>query len=415
MSDLSQRRVVITGLGILSPVGLGVDDTWSSLLAAKSGIGEITLFDASEYPVRIAGQVWGFEPEDYFSAKEARKLDRYEQLALVAARQAMEDAGLTRETLDGDRTGVLIGTGLGGLETLQSVADVIRDKGPKRVKPFTIPKIIGNLAAGLVSIEYGARGPNLASVSACATGAHSIGDAARLIAMGDADTMIAGGAEATVGPICLAGFASMKALSTRNDEPEKASRPFDLGRDGFVTAEGSTVVVLELLENAQARGAHLYAEVAGYGQSADAYHITSPDPEGRGAGLAMRNALADAGLGPEDIQYVNAHGTSTPGGDIAETKALKAVFGERASDLWVSSTKSCTGHLLGASGALEAAVLALAIDRNEVPPTANLETPDPECDLDYVPGKSRKREITAGLTNSFGFGGTNVSLALTAA
>ena len=405
---------MLTGIGILSPVGIGIEDTWSSLLAAKSGIRKITLFDASEYPARIAGQVWDFDVDDHFSPKEARKLDRYQQFALVAARQAMADAGLSAETIDGDRTGVVIGTGLGGLETLHAVANLLSDKGPKRVSPFTIPKLIGNLGAGLVSIEYGARGPNLASVSACATGAHSIGDAARLIAMGDADAMIAGGAEATVGPICLGGFAAMKALSTRNDEPERASRPFDLDRDGFVAAEGATVVVLELLENAKARGAHIYAEIAGYGQSADAYHITRPDPESKGAQQAMRNALADADLGEGDFQYVNAHGTSTPGGDIAETHALKAVFAERASDLWISSTKSCTGHLLGASGALEAAILALAIDRNEVPPTANYETPDPQCDLDYVPGKSRKREISAGLTNSFGFGGTNVSLALTA-
>ncbi len=405
---------MLTGLGMLSPVGIGIEETWSSLLAARSGIREITLFDASEYPTRIAGQVWDFQADDHFSPKEARKLDRYQQFALVAARQAMEDAGLSAKTIDSDRTGVVIGTGLGGLETLHSVADLLSDKGPKRVNPFTIPKLIGNLGAGLVSIEFGARGPNLASVSACATGAHSIGDAARLIAMGDADAMIAGGAEATVGPICLAGFAAMKALSTRNDDPEKASRPFDLDRDGFVAAEGAAVVVLELLENAKARGAHIYAEIAGYGQSADAYHITSPDPESKGAQLAIRNALDDAGLGTGDFQYVNAHGTSTPAGDIAETNALKAVFAERASDLWISSTKSCTGHMLGAAGALEAAILALAIDRNEVPPTANYETPDPECDLDYVPSKSRQREISAGLTNSFGFGGTNVALALTA-
>ncbi len=401
-------------MGILSPVGIGIEETWSSLVVGKSGIREITLFDASEFPARIGGQVWDFEPRDYFVSKETRRLDRQQQFALVAARQAVEDAGLSAETIDGDRTGVVIGTGLGGLETLHAVADLLRDKGPKRVNPFTIPKIIGNLAAGLISIEYAARGPNLASVSACATGAHSIGDAARLIAMGDADAMIAGGAEATVGPICLAGFAAMKALSTRNEEPDKASRPFDLDRDGFVAAEGAAVVMLELLENAKARGAHIYAEIAGYGQSADAHHITSPDPEGEGAQLAIRHALDDARLGEGDIQYVNAHGTSTPAGDITETKALKAVFGERASDLWISSTKSCTGHLLGAAGAFEAAVLALAIERDQGPPTANYETPDPECDLDYVPGKSRQREITAGLSNSFGFGGTNVTLALTA-
>ncbi len=405
---------MITGIGLLSPVGIGVEDNWSALLAAKSGIGPITLFDAHDYPVRIAGEVSTFRVEDHFAPKEARRLDRYEQFAMVAARQAVADAGLDAESLDGDRTGVLIGSGLGGLETLHAVADVLRDKGPRRVSPFTVPKIIANLAAGLVSIEFGARGPNLASVSACATGAHSIGDAARLIAMGDADAMIAGGAEATVGPIGLAGFAAMKALSDRNDEPEKASRPFDLNRDGFVAAEGAAVVMLELLDRARARGARIYAEVAGYGQSADAYHITSPDPDGRGARLAMQRALDDAGLAPADVQYVNAHGTSTPYNDAIETLALKTVFGAHAGALWISSTKGCTGHMLGAAGALEAAVTALAIDRKAVPPTANYETPDPECDLDYVPGKPREREIRAALSNSFGFGGTNVCLALTA-
>lgn len=406
--------MVITGIGLLSPVGIGVEDNWSALLAAKSGIGPITLFDAHDYPVRIAGEVSTFRVDDHFLPKEARKLDRYEQFAVVAARQAVADAGLDAESLDGDRTGVLIGSGLGGLETLHAVADVLRDKGPRRVSPFTVPKIIANLASGLVSIEFGARGPNLASVSACATGAHSIGDAARLIAMDDADAMIAGGAEATVGPICLAGFAAMKALSDRNDEPEKASRPFDLNRDGFVAAEGAAVVMLELLDRARARGARIYAEVAGYGQSADAYHITSPDPDGRGARLAMQRALDDAGLAPADVQYVNAHGTSTPYNDAIETLALKSVFGAHAGALWISSTKGCTGHMLGAAGALEAAVTALAIDRKAVPPTANYETPDPECDLDYVPGKSREREVRAALSNSFGFGGTNVCLALTA-
>jgi 3-oxoacyl-[acyl-carrier-protein] synthase II len=405
---------VITGIGIVSPVGIGTEESFAGLLAAKSGIGKISLFDASGYPVRIAGEVPGFEPERWFSSKDARKLDRYEQFAVVAAREAMADAGLDRDSLDGDRTGVLIGSGLGGLESLQAAADVIREKGPQRVSPFTIPKIIANLAAGLVSIEFGARGPNLACVSACATGAHSLGDAARLIAMGDADAMIAGGAEATIGPICLASFAAMKALSSRNDEPERASRPFDRERDGFVAAEGAAVLVLELYEKARARGARIYAELSGYGQSADAHHITSPDPDGRGAALAMQHALDDAQLAPGDVQYLNAHGTSTPYNDAIETRAIKTVFGPHASQLWISSTKSCTGHMLGAAGAFEAAVTALAIHRGQVPPTANLETPDPECDLDYVPGKSRKREISAALSNSFGFGGTNVCLALRA-
>ena len=405
----------MTGLGLLSPVGIGIENNWTAILDARSGIGEITLFDASDYPVRIAGEVTDFCGSNFFSSKELRKLDRYEQFAIVAARMAVEDAGLDRTSLEGDRTGVLIGTGLGGLESFWDAVVTIRDKGPKRVSPFTIPKIIANLASGYVSIEFGARGPSLASVSACATGAHSIGDAARLIAMGDADAMIAGGVEAAVGPVCLAGFAAMKALSTRNDDPTTASRPFDLNRDGFVAAEGAAVVTLELLEKARARGARIYAEVAGYGQSSDAYHITSPDPDGRGAQLAMRNALADAGLAADGIQYINAHGTSTPFNDAIETAAVKGVFGAAADDLWISSTKGCTGHLLGAAGALEAAYTALAIQRNEAPPTANYETPDPECDLDYVPCKSRQREISAALSNSFGFGGTNVCLALTRA
>jgi 3-oxoacyl-[acyl-carrier-protein] synthase II len=403
----------VTGLGLLSPVGIGIDENWNALLEARSGIGEITLFDASDYPVRIAGEVTNYSGAEHFSSKELRKLDRYEQFAIVAARMAVEDAGLDRASLDGDRTGVVIGTGLGGLETFWDAVLTIRDKGPKRLGPFTIPKIVANLASGYVSIEFGARGPNLASVSACATGAHSIGDAARLIAMGDADAMIAGGVEATVGQVCLAGFAAMKALSTRNDDPATASRPFDLNRDGFVAAEGAAVVTLELLEKARARGARIYAEVAGYGQSADAYHITSPDPDGAGAQLAMRNALDDAGLTASHIQYVNAHGTSTPFNDAIETAAVKAVFGAAADDLWISSTKGCTGHLLGAAGSLEAAYTMLAIQRSEVPPTANYETPDPECDLDYVPCKPRRREIQAALSNSFGFGGTNVCLALT--
>ena len=403
---------MITGLGLLSPVGIGIEKNWSALLEGESGIGEITLFDATDYPVRIAGEVSEFAGSDYFANKELRRLDRYQQFAIVAARMAVEDAGLERDSLDGDRTGVLIGTGLGGLETLWDAAETIRDKGPRRLGPFAIPKIIANMASGHVSIEFGARGPNLCSVSACATGAHSIGDAARLIAMGDADAMIAGGVEATVGQICMAGFASMKALSTRNEDPTRASRPFDLDRDGFVASEGGAVVMLELLEKARERGARIYAEVAGYGQSADAYHITSPDPDGRGAQAAMRNALEDAGLSPSDVQYVNAHGTSTPFNDAIETAAAKAVFGPAADSLWISSTKGCTGHLLGAAGAIEAAYTALAIHRGEVPPTANYETPDPACDLDYVPGKFRRRAITAALSNSFGFGGTNVCLAL---
>lgn len=363
--------------------------------------------------MRIAGEVAAYDAGAYFTTKEARKLDRYEQFSVVASRMAVEDAGLSRETIDGDRTGVLIGTGFGGLLTFEDAQETLRSKGPKRVGPFTIPKIIANMASGLVSIEFGARGPNLASVSACATGAHSIGDAARLIAMNDVDAMIAGGTEATIAPICLAGFAAMKALSTRNEDPQAASRPFDLNRDGFVAAEGAAVVMLELMEKARARGARIYGEVAGYGQSADAYHITSPDPEGRGAQLAMKNALTDAGLSPDDVQYINAHGTSTPFNDAIETRAIRSVFGPSVDGLCVSSTKGCTGHLLGAAGAIEAAYTALAVHRGQVPPTANYETPDPECDLDYVPGKAREQSVGAALSNSFGFGGTNVCLALT--
>jgi 3-oxoacyl-[acyl-carrier-protein] synthase II len=383
-------------------------------VAGESGIAEITSFDTSDFPARIAGEVTDFEPDDYFTTKEARRLDRYEQFAIVGSRMAMEDAGLSKDTIDGDRMGVLIGTGFGGLHTLTEAQTTLRDRGPRKLSPFTIPKIVGNMASGLVSIEFGARGPNLSSVSACATGAHSIGDASRLIAYGDADYMIAGGSESTIVPICIAGFAAMKALSTRNDDPKTASRPFDLNRDGFVAAEGAAIVVLELLEHAEARGARIYAEVAGYGQSADAHHITSPDPDGRGALAAMRKAITDAGLRPDDIQYINAHGTSTQFNDAIETKAIKSLFGSAVDGLCVSSTKGCTGHLLGAAGAIEAAYTALAIERSQIPPTANYETPDPDCDLDYVPGKARSQTVRAALSNSFGFGGTNVSLAFAA-
>ena len=406
---------MITGIGLLTPVGLDRESSWQGLLAGRSGIGPITRFDATDFPVRIAGEVSDYDWTPHFSKKESRKIDRYQQFSLVAAREAVSDAGLDKDALDSARTGVLIGTGFGGLETLQETSETLAEKGPRRLSPFLIPKIIPNLAAGLVSIEFDCRGPNLASVSACSTSAHCIGDAARLIAMGDVDAMIAGGSEATISPICIGGFGAMKALtSTHNDDPERASRPFDLHRDGFVAAEGAGIVMLELLDHAVARGARIYAEVAGYGQSSDAHHITMPDPEGDGARRAMQAALDDAGLNASDISYVNAHGTSTPFNDKIETHAIKTVFGSHANDLWISSTKSCTGHLLGAAGAVETIAVALAIDRSQVPPTANLETPDPECDLDYVPEKSREREIRAGISNSFGFGGTNVCLALTA-
>ena len=405
---------MITGLGLVTPLGIGTEQNWSALLSGRSGIREIDLFDPTGYAVRIAGQVWDFEASKCFKPKELKKMDRFAQFALLAARLAGEDAGLPTPVPepDSERTGVVIGSGLGGLDTIQNTIETIQSQGPSRVRPFTIPRIIANMGPGIVSIEFGARGPNLSTVSACATGSHCVGDAARLIAMDEADVMIAGGAEATIGPVALSGFASMKALSTRNSEPERASRPFDADRDGFVCSEGAGVVVLELLESAQRRGARIYAEVAGYGQSADAYHMTAPDPTGRGAQKAMRNAIADAGLDPSDIQYINAHGTSTRFNDPIESQSIEKVFGDHARELWVSSTKSCTGHMLGAAGAVEAIYTALALAHQKVPPTINYETPDPECGLDYVPGESRSGRIEVALSNSFGFGGANVCLVL---
>ncbi len=410
----SSRRVVITGVGLVTPLGVGTDANWSALLSGRSGIGPITRFDARDHPVRIAGEVPGFDADAWFGRKEARKMDPFIHFALAAARLAAEDAGLPRpfDEAERERAGVLLGVGLGGLSTLEESIEVLRTKGPSRVSPFCIPRLIPNMAAGQISMEFQAFGPNLGSSSACATGAHSIGDAARLIAMGDADVMLAGGAEATITPLAVAGFAALRALSRRNGDPTHASRPFDAERDGFVAAEGAGVVVLERLERALARGARIYAELAGYGQSSDAYHITAPDPEGRGAQRAMRNALADAGLAPEAIGYLNAHGTSTEFNDAVETKAIKAVFGDDARRLWVSSTKSMTGHMLGAAGAVEAIYSALAIARGEVPPTMNYEHPDPECDLDYVPNEPRHARLEAVLSNSFGFGGANACLVL---
>ncbi|MCA9527803.1 MAG: beta-ketoacyl-ACP synthase II [Myxococcales bacterium] len=404
-----ERRVVVTGIGLVTPVGIGTEATWTALMAGKSGIGPITRFDATDYPARIAGEVADFDPEQFIERRDAKKMDRFIQFAVAAANMATADAGIL-PLADPERVGVLVGVGLGGLETLEEGFEVVTTRGPRRVSPFTIPKLIGNMAPGHISMITGARGPNLSSVSACATGAHSIGDAARLIAMDDADVMIAGGAEATITRLGIAGFAAMKALSTRNDEPERASRPFDLGRDGFVSAEGAGVVVLEELEHARARGAHIYCEILGYGQSSDAFHMTRPSPEGEGAQGAMRNALRDAGLPPEAVAYINAHGTSTPYGDQIEILAIRRVFGEHAEKLMVSSTKSMTGHMLGAAGAVELAVCALAVDRGQVPPTINVDEPDPECDLDLVPHEGRAVPVPVALSNSFGFGGTNVSL-----
>ena len=406
------RRVVITGIGLITPLGVGTEPTWSALLEGRSGVGPITRFDASDFSVQIAGEVSDFDPLVWVPKKEARHMDRFIHFAIAAAQLAFDDAGLSTPLPNPERCGALIGVGLGGLESLELAAKTLAERGPRRLSPFMIPQLIANLAPGQVSMRLGLQGPNLSSVSACATGAHSLGDAARLIAWGEADVMVAGGAEATITPLGVGGFAAMKALSTRNNAPEAASRPFDIGRDGFVASEGAGVLVLESLEHAQARGATIYAELAGYGQSSDAHHITLPAPDGRGARAAMRLALEDAGLNPSDVGYLNAHGTSTPAGDIAESKAIRAVFGEASDQLWVSSTKSMLGHMLGAAGSVEAAVCALALKHGEVPPTINLDAPDPECDLDYVPHTARSRALKATLTNSFGFGGTNVSLAL---
>ncbi|MBE3587197.1 MAG: beta-ketoacyl-ACP synthase II [Thermoanaerobacteraceae bacterium] len=404
------NRVVVTGLGVISPVGTGVEPFWSNLTAGKSGVGLITRFDASAYSTRFAAEVKDFDPARYIDKKEARRMDRFTQFALAAAGMALEDAGLDLEQVDRDRVGVILGSGIGGIETLEEQHQVLLTRGPGRISPFFIPMMIANMGAGQIAIAYRLRGCNLTTTSACASSAHAVGDAFRVLQRGEADVMITGGSEAPITPLAVAGFCSMKALSTRNDEPEKASRPFDAGRDGFVIAEGAAILILETLEHAVKRGARIYAEVAGYGTSCDAYHITAPDPEGGGAALSMRLALLDAGVAPETVDYINAHGTSTPLGDKLETAAIKQVFGDHAQKLAVSSTKSMTGHLLGAAGGLEAVACVLAIDRGVIPPTINYEEPDPECDLDYVPNRSREFPVKTALSNSFGFGGHNATL-----
>jgi len=403
----SRRRVVVTGVGLVSPLGIGTEPTWRGLIAGDSGIGPITRFDVSDYPSKIAGEVKGFDPLDYVEKKEVKKSDLFIHYALAASQFAMQDSGLTVDDGNAERVGVVIGSGIGGLPLIEQMADVLRDKGPSRVSPFFIPGLIVNLAAGQVSIRYGAKGPNLATCTACTTGLHAVGDAYRLIQHGQADAVISGGAEAVITPLALAGFASMRALSTRNDEPEKASRPWDKDRDGFVIGEGAGILVLEELGQALHRGAPIYAEIVGYGMSADAYHISAPHPDGDGAALVMRNALHDAGLGPESIGYVNAHGTSTELGDLGEVKAVHRVFGDRAAKLAMSSTKSATGHLLGAAGGLEAGILALALHHQVLPPTINHDAPGEGCDLDFVPNEARPVDLEYALTNSFGFGGTN--------
>ncbi len=404
------RRVVVTGLGCVSPVGTGTQKAWQSITAGKSGISTITRFDATDFPVRIAGEVKDFDPSPYIEKKELKKMDLFIQYAVVAACEAFEDSGYRITEDNAERVGVYIGAGIGGLPAIEHWHNVLKEKGPSRITPFFIPMVIINLASGQVSIKLGAKGPNSCAVTACATGAHSIGDAFRLIQTGEADCMIAGGAESTITPLCIAGFNAMKALSQRNDEPERASRPFDKDRDGFVVGEGAGVLVLEELESARRRGAKIYAEVVGYGLNSDAYHITQPAPEGEGAARCMELALKNAGLTPEDIDYINAHGTSTYYNDLNETEAIKKVFGEHAKRLMVSSTKSMTGHLLGAAGGVEAVFTVLAIKEGVVPPTINYETPDEGCDLDYVPKEARKASLRAAMSNSFGFGGTNAVL-----
>ncbi len=410
LSRQMKRRVVVTGLGLITPVGIGVEQSWKGLVEGRSGIGRITQFDASAFPTQIAGEVGGFDPEDFMDAKEARKTDRFVQLALAASGMALHDSGLVVGPSNAERVGVVIGSGIGGLQTIERYHRILLEKGPRRITPFFIPMLSINLAAGNVSIRFGAKGPNSAVSTACATGSHAIGEACRIIQYGDADAMIAGGTEAVIASLGIGGFNAMKALSTRNDEPEKASRPFDAGRDGFVMGEGAGVLILEEREGAIGRGARIYAEFAGFGMSSDAYHITSPSADGDGAARCIANALKDAGAPPEAVDYINAHGTSTRQGDEIETAAIKKVFGAHAMKLAVSSTKSMTGHLLGAAGGVEAAVSVLTIVNSIIPPTINLDNPDPECDLDYVPHKARRRPVGYALSNSFGFGGTNACL-----
>lgn len=403
------RRVVVTGIGVISPLG-PKDALWDNLINGVSGVGRITHFDASEYPVQIAAEVKDFDPSEYMDYKAARRMDLFCQYAVAAAVQSLADADLEITEQNAHRIGVLIGSGIGGINTIENQLHVLKEKGVGRVSPFLVPMLIPDMASGQTAIITGAKGPNSCTVTACASGTHSIGDAFRIIERGNADVMLAGGAEAGITPLAMAGFIAARALSSRNDDPESASRPFDLNRDGFVMGEGASVLVLEELEHAKARGARIYCELVGYGASGDAYHITSPAPEHEGAQRAMKEALADAGLSPEDVSYINAHGTSTKYNDYYETAAIKRVFGERAKEIPVSSTKSLTGHLLGASGALEAAICALALTHQLIPGTYNYQKPDPDCDLDYVPNQAREASIEIAMSNSFGFGGHNAVL-----
>ena len=410
-TNWSERKVVITGLGVVSPLGNDVDTFWNNLIAGKCGVEKIATFDPSQFETQIAAEVKNFDPAPAFpSPKEIRRTDRFSQFGVYAAWQALRDSGLDLKKLDHDNVGVFIGSGIGGLQTTAEQHTVLMQRGPGRLSPFMIPMLISNMASGLVSMYFNLRGPNFATCSACATANHALGEAWRTVKMGDATIMLAGGAEATILPIGIGGFCAMRAMSTRNDDPQHASRPFDKERDGFVMGEGAGVLVLEEYEHAKARGARIYAEFAGYGNTADAHHLTAPSPGGEGAARCMKAALRNAGLNPQDISYINAHGTSTPQGDIAETEAIKVVFGDYARKLAVSSTKGATGHMLGAAGAVEMVACAKAIQTNIVPPTINYEVLDPECDLDYVPNAPREMEVKAIVNNSFGFGGHNASL-----
>jgi 3-oxoacyl-[acyl-carrier-protein] synthase II len=410
----NNRRVVITGLGAITPVGNNVETFWSNLKKGVSGIRRIESFDTTGYDCQIGGEVRGFDPKPFFrNPKDVRRTDRFAQLALAAAKMALEDSGIDLEKLNRDRFGVIVSSGIGGLKTLEDQYSILVTKGPSRNSPFTIPMLISNMASGLISMEYGLHGPNLCIVTACATANNAIGESWRMIKFGDADIFLAGGSEASIVAIGLAGFSAMKALSTRNDEPERASRPFDRDRDGFVMSEGAGVVVVEELEHAKARGAKIYCELAGYGLTADAYHITAPPPGGEGAARAMQLALEHARISPDQVDYVNAHATSTDIGDLCETRAIKKVFGNRAHKVSISSTKSMTGHLLGGAGGVEMAACALAIRDSVIPPTINLENPSKECDLDYTPNVAREKKVRVALNNSFGFGGHNATLVAT--
>jgi 3-oxoacyl-[acyl-carrier-protein] synthase II len=406
----SQRRVVVTGLGVVTSIGHNVESFWSGLVAGKIGVDRVTLFDPSAFACQIGAEVRNWDVNQLMDPKEARRNDRYTHFGFVAAKQAVADSGINMANEDGDKVGVIIGSGIGGMHTYETQLRILYERGPRKVSPFTIPSLIGNMCSGLVAIELGARGPNFGMVSACATGTHSLGEAAHAIRRGDADVMVAGGSEAAITPFAYASFCSMKAMSTRNDNPRGASRPFDKSRDGFIMGEGAGILVLESLEHARARGARIYCELAGYAATCDAYHITQPDPEGKGLSMAMRRALESARVDTSDVDYINAHGTSTPYNDKFETLAIKKVFGENAGTVPISSTKSMTGHLLGAAGGIESVVCVKTIEKGIVPPTMNLEESDPDCDLDYVPNVARQVKARTVLSNNLGFGGQNASI-----